>query len=262
VRALLAAHPQLLPVFGETADGDGGPAYDAVADLYARTFADIRMRRAEWRWLNAKLPPDGEVAVLDIGCGTGALLSALSQRIGRGVGLDVSPRMLAHAHERNVADPKLDFTQGDAARAPFPDGSFDVVVSFLSLHYLAWPQAVDEVMRVLAPEGRFLCVDMVSSPVAGRELARLVAGKTAVLAQHARHPRFAARLHRLVRDPAWLAMEGRYPLRPLDQYVELAAALDARLDVLTVGAGAKVVAFDAAKRVRPGQPSRRDGLHR
>jgi hypothetical protein len=45
-------------------------------------------------------------------------------------------------------------------------------------------------------------------------------------------------------------MERRHPLRPLEQYAELAAALDARLEVLTVGRVAKVVAFEAVKRPR------------
>ena len=274
VRALVAAHPDLQPVFAgvEPADGppaghaveagdgpaaghaveaaDGPAAYDAVADLYACTFADVRVRRAEWRWLESKLPRGGEVAVLDIGCGAGAVLNALSRRIGRGVGIDVSERMLAHARQRNAGDPKMGFTRGDAARAPFADGSFDVVVSFLSLHYLEWPRATDETMRLLAPGGRLLCVDMVSSPVRGRELHRLVVGKTAVTVQHVLHPRFAANLKELVAQPAWQAMERRHPLRPLEQYAELAAALDARLEVLTVGRVAKVVAFEAVKRPR------------
>jgi SAM-dependent methyltransferase len=283
VRALLAAHPDLQPVFEgvELADaravdhtvvsfdrqaardaaeigaeprdvvgtGDGQAAYDAVADLYACTFADVRVRRAEWRWLESRLPRDGEPAVLDVGCGAGALLSALSRHIGRGIGLDVSEEMLAQARRRNAGDAKLVFARGDAARAPFADGSFDVVVSFLSLHYLEWPRAIDEVLRLLAPGGRLLCVDMVSSPVRSRELHRLVAGRAAVTIQHVLHPRFAAGLRALVRDPAWQALERRYPLRPLEQYTELATALGARLEVLTVGAAAKVVAFEATKRV-------------
>ncbi len=279
VHALVAAHPELRPVFGEemaaaeevaeapiaeaptaeaptaeaptagpagAADGEQA-AYDAVADLYACTFSDIRVRRVEWRWLESKLPPDSEAAVLDVGCGSGALLNALSAHIGRGVGLDVSERMLARARELNAGDPKVSFAPGDAARAPFADGSFDVVVSFLSLHYLEWPRTVEEIMRVLAPGGRLLCVDMVASPVRRRELPRLIADRTAVTVQHALHPHFAADLRALVRQPAWQAMERRYPLRPLGQYVELAAALGARLDVLSVGVAAKVVAFEAVK---------------
>ena len=290
VGALVAAHPELRPVFGdpmaaaepahgpaaepgrgraagdavEVADAARGvveavdrqatatqAAYDPVADLYACTFADVRVRRVEWRWLESKLPPGGEAAVLDVGCGCGGLLSAISSHIGRGVGLDVSQQMLAHARERNAGDPRVSFALGDAARAPYADGSFDVVVSFLSLHYLTWPSAIDEIMRVLTPGGRLLCVDMVASPVRRRELHRLVAGKTAVTVQHLLQPRYAAHLRALVRQPAWQAMERRYPLRPLAEYAELAAVLGARLEVLTVGAAAKVVAFEAVKRTVP-----------
>jgi ubiquinone/menaquinone biosynthesis C-methylase UbiE len=290
VGALVAAHPELSPVFGDLVETDdpingravepghgraagdavdaadaargvmeaadrqataGQAAYDPVADLYACTFADVRVRRAEWRWLESKLPSGGEAAVLDIGCGSGGLLSAISSHIGRGVGLDVSEQMLAHARERNAGDPKVSFAPGDAARTPFADGSFDVVVSFLSLHYLPWPRAIDEIMRVLTSGGRLLCVDMVASPVRRRELHRLVAGKTAVTVQHLLRPRFAAHLRALVRQPAWQAMERRYPLRSLAEYTELAAALGARLEVLTVGAAAKVVAFEAVKRAAP-----------
>ena len=249
-----AAGEAVEPAAGQAAAGQaaaGQAAYDPVADLYACTFADVRVRRTEWRWLESKLPPGGEAAVLDVGCGCGGLLSAISSRIGRGVGLDVSERMLARARKRNAGDPRVSFALGDAAQAPFADGSFDVAVSFLSLHYLAWPRAIDEIMRVLTPGGRLLCVDMVASPVRRRELHRLAAGKAAVTAQHLLQPRFAANLRALVRQPAWRAMERQYPLRPLEEYVELAAALGARLEVLTVGAAAKVVAFEAGKRAAP-----------
>jgi len=72
VDRMLAAHPELSPVFGDLAAADGPvngcatagqAAYDPVADLYACTFADVRVRRAEWRWLESKLPAGGEAAV-------------------------------------------------------------------------------------------------------------------------------------------------------------------------------------------------------
>ena len=235
---------------------DGRSAYDPVADLYDCTFADVRVRRAEWRWLDRRLPRGADVAVLDLGCGAGSLLRAVSRDVGWGVGVDVSSDMLDHARRRDEPHTGLTFTRCDAAHTPFADGSFTVVVSFLSLHYLDWPQGAAEAMRLLAPGGRFLCVDMVSSRVRAREVHRLVAGRTAVALQHLLHPRFAARLRALVRHPDWQAMEKRYPLRPLDDYVELAATLDARLDVLTVGSCAKIVAFEAVRRADPAPSGR------
>ena len=45
--------------------------YDSVADLYADVFSDIRVRGVETDWLISRLP-DGEFALLEIGCGSGS----------------------------------------------------------------------------------------------------------------------------------------------------------------------------------------------
>ena len=85
-------------------ESGGDASYDAVAALYDRAFADIRVRRDEWRWLNARLDraafPGGSPRVLDLGCGTGALLRALGGRIAAGVGVDTSAKMIAQAAAR------------------------------------------------------------------------------------------------------------------------------------------------------------------
>ena len=247
VAALLDEHPALGPVFGLPGGGQDGAAaaYDPVADLYDKVFADIRVRRAEWRWVAAKVPFGAGLDVLDVGCGSGGLLRALSPRIASGTGVDVSPRMLDRARAGNIGDAKLRFESLGAGGLPFADASFDVVVSFLSLHYLRWPEAIADILRVLRPEGSFLCVDMVASQVAILELPQYVAAQASVVGQHLHHRRFAADLRELVRQPAWRAIERRYPLRPLSDYQRLAGDLGAHLEVLTVGKAAKVVAFAA-----------------
>ena len=54
-------------------------SYDPVAELYADVFTDIRARRDEWRWLLSHIKAlDPELSILDVGCGNGALLRALS----------------------------------------------------------------------------------------------------------------------------------------------------------------------------------------
>lgn len=247
VAALLDEHPALGPVFGLPGGGAAAAAaaYDPVADLYDKVFADIRVRRAEWRWVAARVPLGADLDVLDVGCGAGGLLRALSPRIASGTGVDVSQGMLDRARARSVGDPKLRFEPLTTGRLPFVDDSFDMAISFLSLHYLRWPEAIDEILRVLRPRGRFLCVDMVGSRVATFELPHYVATQASVAGQHLRQRRFAADLRELVRQPAWQAVERRYPLRPLSDYERLAADLGARLEVLTVGRTAKVVAFAA-----------------
>ena len=81
------------------------------------------------------------------------------------VALDLTPAMLAQAQElaaeRGLANVR--FEQGNAARLPFPDASFDVVTSRLAAHHVADPQAmVREAARVLAPGGTFLLSDAIA----------------------------------------------------------------------------------------------------
>jgi hypothetical protein len=75
--------------------------YNEVAELYDAVFTDIRVRKDEWNWINEHLPESRHIRVLDIGCGNGALLNALSDRIAAGVGVDESGPILGRARKRN-----------------------------------------------------------------------------------------------------------------------------------------------------------------
>jgi len=107
----------------------------------------------------------GRERVLDVGCGPGATALAFAERVASVVALDLTPAMLAQAQElaaeRGLANVR--FEQGNAARLPFPDASFDVVTSRLAAHHVADPQAmVREAARVLAPGGTFLLSDAIA----------------------------------------------------------------------------------------------------
>ena len=59
------------------------------------------------------------------------------------------------------------FEIASAQKLPFPDASFDVVLSSLMLHHLPDPQreqAVSEMRRVLSPSGRLMIVELVQKP--------------------------------------------------------------------------------------------------
>ena len=92
--------------------------------------------------------------VLDVACGTGVLARAILSRTGPSgqvVGLDLNPAMLAVANE---LAPAVIWRQGAAESMPFPDQSFDAVVSQFGLMFFAdRQQAVREMLRVLAAEG-------------------------------------------------------------------------------------------------------------
>src|SRR5512132_3423839 len=104
--------------------------------------------------------------VLEVGCGPGHLSIRLARQHGLDVtGLDLDPAMIARA--RANADPpgnrdqrRPSFVVGDVAALAFPDRSFDLVVSTLSLHHWADPAAgLAEIGRVLRPGGRALVWD-------------------------------------------------------------------------------------------------------
>jgi hypothetical protein len=107
----------------EPAEIGEAASYDGVAARYDAVFEDIRVRRDEWRWLNAHLDGTGAPRVLDIGCGNGALLRALEERIGSGVGVDASAGMLAMARRRTEGSSKLQFVQVDGPTLPFANAS-------------------------------------------------------------------------------------------------------------------------------------------
>src|SRR5262245_56185465 len=95
--------------------------------------------------------------ILDLGCGTGIVARVLRERLGGAasiVGLDASAPMLAKA--RAIA-PEIEWREGNAAALPFPDESFDLVLSQEMLQFV--PDvvvALREVVRVLSPGGRVL----------------------------------------------------------------------------------------------------------
>jgi SAM-dependent methyltransferase len=93
--------------------------------------------------------------VLDVACGTGVLAREAVRRVGATghvAGLDLTPGMLAVA--RRVA-PSVDLREGAADALPWPDASFDAVVSQFGLMFFPdRERALREMLRVLVPGGR------------------------------------------------------------------------------------------------------------
>jgi ubiquinone/menaquinone biosynthesis C-methylase UbiE len=103
--------------------------------------------------------------VLEIGCGTGSLLLAVkrSQPGAEVVGLDPDAAALAIARRKaDRAGVRVQTDQGYADELPYPDASFDRVLSSFMFHHLpraAKEASMREARRVLRPGGRFHMVD-------------------------------------------------------------------------------------------------------
>jgi SAM-dependent methyltransferase len=90
--------------------------------------------------------------VLDVACGPGDLAAAASARGAQAEGLDFSAGMIAIARS---AHPDIIVTEGDAEDLPYPDRSFDAVVSSFGIHHVPRPElALAEAHRVLKGGGR------------------------------------------------------------------------------------------------------------
>lgn len=120
--------------------------YDGLATVQRR----VTSRLAEL--LQAQhVAPD---ALLDVGCGTGTLLSLLESLYpgARHVGIYLAFNMTRHAAAKLRIDTSL--TNGDAEQLPFADGVFDLVVSSSTLQWLeSLNKSVSEMFRVAAPGG-------------------------------------------------------------------------------------------------------------
>jgi arsenite methyltransferase len=106
-------------------------------------------------------------AILDIGCGVGvdSLIAArLVGPSGSVRGIDLVPGMLNRAKEnaRLLGAENVELTEGSAEELPFTDSSFDVVISNGVFNLVVDKvKALEEVMRVLKPSGRFMIADQV-----------------------------------------------------------------------------------------------------
>lgn len=132
--------------------------YSELATRYDtrwRFYVEASVQETLWRLEVA--PGD---RILDVGCGTGALLEGLTLASpGMGLaGVDLSPEMLEVARRR--LGPAVVLREARAEALPFGNATFDTVVSTNVFHFIRRPgAALREMRRVLKPSGRIVITD-------------------------------------------------------------------------------------------------------
>lgn len=118
-------------------------------------------------WIVGLVEPDASEQVLDVAAGAGHLGRALASRTAHVTAVDLTPAVLekGKAEADSAGQRNIVFEVGDAARLPYLDESFDVVVSRLSVHHFAEPAVpLAEMVRVCRRSGRIALIDMVTDP--------------------------------------------------------------------------------------------------
>jgi arsenite methyltransferase len=186
--------PYALVMFGLVAVGSGigaamawlnGPIRAAMpitlyfAFFLANTssffYTTRRGKFLEWDRILDRLRLRGDEEVLDMGCGRGAVLTAVARRLttGRVTGVDIWSRKdqsgnaksvtLRNASLEGVSD-RVHIETSDMRALPYPDATFDLVVSSLAIHNIRSnadrKRAIVEGFRVLKPGGRMVIADI------------------------------------------------------------------------------------------------------
>jgi SAM-dependent methyltransferase len=118
----------------------------------------------------ARLELEPGARVLDIACGTGNVTIPLARRGAMVTGLDMTLGLLDEARARAVGEGlDIRFDEGFAETLPYPDASFDVVVSMFGIMFSPLPETVaSEMARVLRPGGRLALANWTPSGFGGK----------------------------------------------------------------------------------------------
>ena len=139
--------------------------FSAVAEQYA--VSTVHAQGEDLPEILRLAALTGTECVLDAGCGPGPVSLLLAPAAARVTAVDLSESMLDRgrrtAAERSLVN--IAFHRGNLTDLPWPDGSFDLIVSRYAAHHWPDPQAVvTELARLLSPAGRLLLVDVMADP--------------------------------------------------------------------------------------------------
>lgn len=150
--------------------------FDHIAQKYDTLNSVLIFNRDKyWRKITVEktgLKPGGQA--LDVCCGTGMITMELAKAAGpagKVVGLDFSPEMLSIARDSLAGSPyekNIEYVRGSAMELPFTDNTFDCATIGFGLRNVPdMRKVLREMMRVLKPGGRLVCLEFAKPTVPG-----------------------------------------------------------------------------------------------
>jgi SAM-dependent methyltransferase len=139
-----------------------------IAGDFGAIAREIGAPEAEAFVARIRLEPGARV--LDIACGTGNVTIPLARRGATVTGLDMTPHLLEEARARAAREGlRIRFDEGFVEKLPYPDASFDVLVSMFGIMFSPLPATVaSEMARVLRPGGRLALANWTPSGFSGK----------------------------------------------------------------------------------------------
>lgn len=145
--------------------------------VYNRSFIINSLINVDSRQVLNEIPLFNGVKILDIGCGNGKLLFSISELVKDGElhGIDLNRKFIKRAQKKVLDDENITFKNGDAARLPFPDDHFHVLLctnTFDSIEHKG--RALQEAYRVLQKHGRLFILESLFSDCSKNKLDKII----------------------------------------------------------------------------------------
>src|SRR5260370_26581899 len=140
--------------------------FTATADVFTEYVRTIRVEESESlaERATAGLALASEALAIDVACGPGTFTRPFAPRVGRAVGVDLTPAMIekARAEAERAGITNIGFVCGNIYALPFADGVAGIVACGYAFHHMLEPaRALAEMSRVLLPGGRIAIADLI-----------------------------------------------------------------------------------------------------
>lgn len=136
------------------------------------------------KWGFSFLPLSNEENILDIGCGGGKNISTMLKAapLTKIYGIDYSSTSVSYSKYKNrkeVKSGRAIISEGNVTEMSFGENQFDVITAFETIYF--WQpidKALNEVYRILKPNGRFMITCELNDPLKSTELTKRIIGMT------------------------------------------------------------------------------------